>query len=172
MPSSKPARPTKKNGKRFNSPQPFPSIAFSFIRSIHSILFYPPLFSIAISSKPKGVRRGYMGHITSMSTSIINLASVSPSVEKLLSGNYSYILSSCLFIYLSLLPIDLPIYWTINLINLSFALVLFHSLEHEEWNNYVRGALSATKERESRTLGGYIASGGKKPNPHIYLSSF
>jgi len=67
-------------------------------------------------AKPKGVRRGYMGHITSMSTSIINLASVSPAIEKLLA-------------------------------------------EHEDWNAYVRGALSATKERESRTLGGYIASG-------------
>jgi serine/threonine-protein phosphatase 6 regulatory subunit 3 len=67
-------------------------------------------------AKPKGVRRGFMGHITTMSTSLINLASVSPTVEKILA-------------------------------------------EHEEWNSYVRGALSATKERESRTLGGYIASG-------------
>lgn len=38
-------------------------------------------------AKPKGVRRGYMGHLTSMSTSIINIASSTPSIEKLLTTN-------------------------------------------------------------------------------------
>jgi serine/threonine-protein phosphatase 6 regulatory subunit 3 len=38
-------------------------------------------------TKPKGVRRGYMGHLTSMSTSIINIASSTPSIEKLLTSN-------------------------------------------------------------------------------------
>jgi len=38
-------------------------------------------------AKPRGVRRGYMGHITSISTSIINIATSTPSVERLLSAS-------------------------------------------------------------------------------------
>jgi len=61
------------------------------------------------SSKPRGVRRGYMGHITTISLNLINAAANTPSIEKLLN-------------------------------------------EHEEWNNYKKGALQSTRERESKTL--------------------
>jgi len=64
-------------------------------------------------AKPKGVRLGHMGHVTSISTSIINIASITPSIEKYLS-------------------------------------------EHEGWGQYVKGSLQSTKERESRSLGGYL----------------
>jgi len=41
-------------------------------------------------AKPKGVRRGYMGHITSISTSIINIATTTPSIERLLTSSESW----------------------------------------------------------------------------------
>lgn len=42
-------------------------------------------------TKPKGVRRGYMGHITSISINIMNTASVVPAVEKVLSEHEEWI---------------------------------------------------------------------------------
>lgn len=68
-----------------------------------------------VCAKPKGIRRGYMGHITSISQSIINVAANTPSIDKILS-------------------------------------------EHQAWNDYVKNSLTSTKERESRTLGGYSPS--------------
>jgi serine/threonine-protein phosphatase 6 regulatory subunit 3 len=64
-------------------------------------------------AKPKGIRRGYMGHITSISQSLLNIATVTPSIEKLLN-------------------------------------------EHQEWNNYAKGALTTARERENRSLAGYL----------------
>jgi len=66
-----------------------------------------------IAATPKGMRRGYMGHITSISTAIINVAAITPSLEKFLA-------------------------------------------EHEEWQVYVKGSLQATRERESKPIGGYM----------------
>lgn len=68
-----------------------------------------------VCAKPKGIRRGYMGHITSISQSIINVAANTPSIDKILA-------------------------------------------EHQAWNDYVKNSLTSTKERESRTLGGYSPS--------------
>jgi len=39
------------------------------------------------SSKPKGVRRGYMGHITAISTSLLNAAANTPQLEAFLSAH-------------------------------------------------------------------------------------
>jgi len=61
------------------------------------------------SSRPKGVRRGYMGHITAISSSLLIASANSPSLESYLTA-------------------------------------------HEDWNKYTRGALQATRERESNTL--------------------
>eukprot|EP01116_Phalansterium_solitarium_P018501 TRINITY_DN4912_c0_g1_i2.p1 TRINITY_DN4912_c0_g1~~TRINITY_DN4912_c0_g1_i2.p1 ORF type:complete len:617 (+),score=181.07 TRINITY_DN4912_c0_g1_i2:149-1999(+) len=63
-------------------------------------------------SKPKGLRRGYMGFLTLISQSIINLGPSNPAVEQILAND-------------------------------------------EQWQKYVKGALAAVREKESRTLGGY-----------------
>jgi len=42
-------------------------------------------------AKPKGVRKGYMGHITSISINIMNTASVVPAVEKVLSEHEEWV---------------------------------------------------------------------------------
>jgi hypothetical protein len=68
-----------------------------------------------VCAKPKGIRRGYMGHITSISQSIINVAANTPAIEKILTDD-------------------------------------------QAWNDYVKNSLTSTKERESRTLGGYSPS--------------
>jgi len=39
------------------------------------------------SAKPKGVRRGYMGHITAISTSLLNAAANTPQLEAFLNGH-------------------------------------------------------------------------------------
>jgi hypothetical protein len=64
-------------------------------------------------AKPRGIRRGFMGHITSISQSLLSVATVTPAIEKLLA-------------------------------------------DHAEWNQYTNGALTATRERETRSLGGYM----------------
>lgn len=61
------------------------------------------------SNKPRGVRRGYMGHVTAITLSLLNAAANSPSIE-------SY-----------------------------FA-------DHKEWNEYIKGAFQATRDRENSTL--------------------
>lgn len=42
-------------------------------------------------SKPKGVRRGYMGHLTTISQFLVQSASVDPTVEKIMSENHDWI---------------------------------------------------------------------------------
>jgi len=66
-------------------------------------------------TKPKGTRKGYMGHLTAISHSLINIATVTPAIEKLLS-------------------------------------------ENPGWEQYVKGELSSVRERENRSLAGYIPS--------------
>lgn len=61
------------------------------------------------SSKHRGVRRGYMGHITAISLSLINIAANSPAVDTYLN-------------------------------------------DHKEWNEYLKGAFQATRDRENNTL--------------------
>jgi len=39
------------------------------------------------SAKPKGVRRGYMGHVTAISVNILNASGSNPSMEKFLAGH-------------------------------------------------------------------------------------
>jgi len=66
-------------------------------------------------AKPKGTRKGYMGHLTAISHSLINIATVTPAIEKLL-------------------------------------------VENPGWEQFVKGELSSIRERENRSLAGYIPS--------------
>jgi len=66
-------------------------------------------------AKPKGTRKGYMGHLTAISHSLINIATVTPAIERLLT-------------------------------------------ENPGWDQFVRGELSSIRERENRSLAGYIPS--------------
>jgi len=77
-------------------------------------------------SKPKGTRKGYMGHLTAISHSLINIATVTPAIEKLLTDNPG-------------------------------------------WEQYVKGELSSVRERENRSLAGYIPSEyGMTEEPHDF----
>lgn len=67
------------------------------------------------SAKPRGFRKGYMGHLTAISHSLINIASVTEAIENLLN-------------------------------------------ENQGWDQFVKGELTSIRERENRSLAGYIPS--------------